>query len=149
MGTFSVSRWELLWWFCLICHLFIWGSHDEDYRDWTNPPCETDYYWDYLCVVACMLFHDVWFVQHWTFILSCEGFNRKKNILTLKVNNITTQILNITFSLEVNSYSICLCLRRSTRSQKSRLWTLLCHSEFSKQWWQLQIQSIMLFYILC
>ncbi len=35
---FSVSRWELEWWFCLICHLFIWGSHDEDYRDWTNPP---------------------------------------------------------------------------------------------------------------
>lgn len=35
---FIDSRWELVWWFCLICHLLIWGSHVEDYSVWFNPP---------------------------------------------------------------------------------------------------------------
>lgn len=147
---FSVSRGELLWWFCLICHLFIWGSHDEDYRGWTNPSRETDYYWDCLYVIACILFHEVWFAQHWTSTLwAVQDLMQGKY---LKFISKEYNKANAEYSVWCQSWNKTLILNLFNCPQnhhKSRLWTLLCHSDFSKQWWHLQIQSMMLFYIFC
>lgn len=130
--TFSVSRWELLWWFCLICHLFIWGSHDEDYRDWTNPPHETDYSWDCLhaLVCACMLFNDIWFSQLWTFILWAVWNwtdSRQKYLLnpSAKWHNLNT-VLSLSDIILRGATHILNFLNYLPSHHKTRLCTLLC-----------------------